>query len=151
MLNFPQPQDTNQLYWFLFLDIFLVPLPFEFQNPMGFSPSVLPFYFFFPLVRKMYWRKSRLSTPVFLGFPCGWAGKELACNVGDLGSIPGLGRSPWEGKGYPLQYSGLEKFLVDCNLLLLVTIAKDLTSVLHFSIHLIHLYPIFSLSLFFFF
>ena len=41
-------------------------------------------------------------------FPCGSAGKEPACNVGDLGSIPGLGRSPGEGKGYPLQYSGLE-------------------------------------------
>ena len=36
------------------------------------------------------------------------AGKESACNVGDLCSIPGLGRSPGEGKGYPLQYSGLE-------------------------------------------
>ena len=42
------------------------------------------------------------------GFPCGSAGKEPACNVGDLGSIPGLGRSPGEGKGYPLQYAGLE-------------------------------------------
>ena len=42
------------------------------------------------------------------GFPCGSAGKESACNAGDLGSIPGLGRSPREGKGYPLQYSGLE-------------------------------------------
>ena len=43
--------------------------------------------------------KDRLPTPVFLGFPCGSAGKESACNVGDLGSIPGLGRSPGEGKG----------------------------------------------------
>ena len=42
------------------------------------------------------------------GFPGGSAGKESACNAGDLGSIPGLGRSPGEGKGYPLQYSGLE-------------------------------------------
>ena len=42
------------------------------------------------------------------GFPCGSAGKESAYNVGDLGSILGLGRSPGEGKGYPLQYSGLE-------------------------------------------
>ena len=49
-----------------------------------------------------------LPTPVFLGFPCGSAGKESACNVEDLGSIPGLGTSPAEGKGYPLQYSGLE-------------------------------------------
>ena len=51
--------------------------------------------------------------PGFLGFPCGSAGKESACNVGDLGSIPGLGRSPGEGKGYPLQYSGLENSM-DC-------------------------------------
>ena len=43
-----------------------------------------------------------------LGFPCGSAGKESAFNEGDLGSIPGLGRSPGEGKCYPLQYSGLE-------------------------------------------
>ena len=43
-----------------------------------------------------------------LGFPCGSAGKESACTVGDLGLIPELERSPEEGKGYPLQYSGLE-------------------------------------------
>ena len=43
-----------------------------------------------------------------MGFPCGLAGKESTCNAGDLGFIPGLGRSPGEGKGYPLQYSGLE-------------------------------------------
>ena len=49
----------------------------------------------------------------FLGFPCGSAGKESVCNVGNLGSIPGLGRSPGEGKGYPIQYSGLENSL-DC-------------------------------------
>jgi len=47
------------------------------------------------------------------GFPCGSAGKESAWNVRDLGSIPGLGRSPGEGKGYPLQYSGLENS-TDC-------------------------------------
>ena len=43
-----------------------------------------------------------------MGFPGGSAGKESPFNVGDLGSIPGLGRSPGEGKGYPLLYSGLE-------------------------------------------
>ena len=48
-----------------------------------------------------------------LGFPCGSAGKESAYNAGDLGSIPGLGRSHGEGKGYPLQYSGLENSM-DC-------------------------------------
>ena len=46
-----------------------------------------------------------------LYIPCGSAGKESACNAGDLGSIPGLGRSPGEGKGYPLQDSGLENFM----------------------------------------
>ena len=45
-----------------------------------------------------------------LGFPCGSAGKESSCNAGYLGSIPELGRSPGEGKGYPLQYSGLENY-----------------------------------------
>ena len=43
----------------------------------------------------------------------GTNGKESACNAGDLGSIPGLGRYPGEGKGYPLWYSGLENFM-DC-------------------------------------
>ena len=43
-----------------------------------------------------------------MGFPCGSAGKESACNAGDLDLIPGLGRSPGEGKGYSLQYSGLK-------------------------------------------
>ena len=50
----------------------------------------------------------RLPTPVFLGFPCGSAGKESMCSEGDLGLIPELGRSPAQWKGYPLQYCGLE-------------------------------------------
>ena len=54
------------------------------------------------------WRRDRLPIPVFLGFPYGSAGKESACKVRNLGWIPGLGRYPGEGKGYPLQYSGLE-------------------------------------------
>ena len=48
-----------------------------------------------------------------MDFPCGSAGKESTCNVGDLGSIPELGRSPGEVNGYPLQYSGLEKNSMD--------------------------------------
>ena len=48
-----------------------------------------------------------------MGFPGGSDGKESTCNVGDLGSIPGLGRSPGEGNSYPLQYSGLENSM-DC-------------------------------------
>ena len=43
-----------------------------------------------------------------MGFPGGSAGKESTCNAGDLGLIPGLGRSPGEAEGYPLQSSGLE-------------------------------------------
>ena len=54
------------------------------------------------------WRRDRLPTLVFSGFPGGSDGKEFACNVGDLGSIPGLGRSPGGGHGNPLQYYGLE-------------------------------------------
>ena len=54
------------------------------------------------------WRRDRLSTPVFLGFPGGSDGKESACNAGDLGLIPGLGKSPGGGHGNPLQYSCLE-------------------------------------------
>ena len=60
------------------------------------------------MLPKICWRSDRLPTPVFLAFPCGSAGKESGCNVGDLGSIPVLGKSPEEGKDYPLQYSGLE-------------------------------------------
>ena len=50
---------------------------------------------------------------IYFCFPGGLAGKESACNVEDLGSILGLGRSPGEEKGYPLQYPGLENS-VDC-------------------------------------
>ena len=50
------------------------------------------------------WRRSSEA----LGFPGGSAGKESTCNAGDLGLIPGLGRSPGEGEGYPPQYSGLK-------------------------------------------
>ena len=50
---------------------------------------------------------------IMMGFPGDSAGKEPTCNAGDLGLIPGLGRSPGEGKGYPLQYSSLEKSM-DC-------------------------------------
>ena len=56
----------------------------------------------------MCWRRERLPIPVFLGFTCGLAGKESACNAKDMGWIPGLGRSPGEENGYPLQDYGLE-------------------------------------------
>ena len=64
----------------------------------------------------------------FLGFPGGSAGKESPCNVGDLGSIPGLGRSPREGNGYPLQYSCLENSM-DC---ILHGVAKSWTQLSNF-------------------
>ena len=56
---------------------------------------------------------NRFVCIIFQGFPCDSAGKESTCNAGDLGLIPGLGRSPGEGKGYPLHYSGLENSM-DC-------------------------------------
>ena len=79
-------------------------------------------------IGKVPWRRDRLSTPVFLGFPCGSAGKKSACNVGDLGSVPGLGRSPREEKVYPLQYSGLENSM-DC---LVRGVAKSRTQLSNF-------------------
>ena len=57
---------------------------------------------------KILCRRDRLPIPVFSGLPGGSDVKESTYNAGDLGSIPGLGRSPPEGKGCPLQYSGLE-------------------------------------------
>ena len=51
---------------------------------------------------------SQTSINTNKGFPGSSAGKESTCNAGDLGLIPGLGRSLGEGNGYPLQYSGLE-------------------------------------------
>ena len=72
------------------------------------NPSAMQRPCFNSWVGKICWKRGRLPTPVFLGFPGGSGGKESACNVGDLGSIPELGRSLEEGNGYPLQYSGLE-------------------------------------------
>ena len=66
------------------------------------------------------------------GFPCGSAGKESACNAGDLGSIPGLARLPGEGKGYPLQYSGLENSVNG--------VAKSQTRLRDFHVHCLCIY-----------
>ena len=63
-----------------------------------------------------------------MGFPGGSAGKESTCNAGDLGLIPGLGRSPVEGKGNPLQYSGLE-ISMDC---IIHGVAKSQTKLSNF-------------------
>ena len=79
-------------------------------------------------------RGDRLPTPVFLGFSCGLAGKESACNGGDLGSVPGLVRSPGERKGYPLQYSGLENS-TDC---IVHGVAKSRTRLSNFTFIFTH-------------
>ena len=63
---------------------------------------------FDPWIGKIPLRRDRLPIPVFLGFPGGSDRKESACNVGDLGLIPGLGRSLGGGHGNPFQYSCLE-------------------------------------------
>ena len=52
-------------------------------------------------VRKIPWRRDRLPTPVFMGFPGGSAGKESACNVGEPDSISGFGKIPWSRKWQP--------------------------------------------------
>ena len=82
-------------------------------------------------VEKIPWRRDRLPTPLFLGFPCGSAGKESACNAGDLSLVPGLGRSPREGNSYPLQYSGLE----NCMYCIVHGVAKSWTQLSNFHFH----------------
>ena len=69
---------------------------------------------------------------IALGFPCGSASKESAYKVGDLGSIPRLGRFPGEGKGYPLLYSALENSM-DC---IVHGVAKSQTQLSNFHFHL---------------
>ena len=71
------------------------------------NPPAMRRSWFDSWVGKIRWRRDRLPTPVLLGFPCGSGGKGPACNLGDLGSLPGSRRSPGDGKGYPLQYSRL--------------------------------------------
>ena len=89
----------------------LLPISHPINTPLGCHQA--------PDLGSLHHRAKSHQLPILqmvmymLGFPCGSAGKESACNAGDLGSIPGLGRSPGEGKGYPLQYSGLENSM-DC-------------------------------------
>ena len=73
------------------------------------------------------------SFPVPPGFPGGSEVKVSACNAADLGSIPGLGRSPGEGKGYTRQYSGLENSM-DC---IVHGVAKSQTGLSDFHFHLL--------------
>ena len=66
--------------------------------------TLIPIIWHLPVV----WMPFQGLTNTIMSFPGGSDGKESACNAGDLGSIPGLRRSPGGGNGYPLQYSGLE-------------------------------------------
>ena len=81
------------------------------KNPVGKWETLFDSW-----VVKIRWRRVMLPTPVFLGVPGGSAGKEFACNAGDLGLIPGLRRSLVEGKGYyivhgvPKSWSQLSNF-----------------------------------------
>ena len=99
------------------------------------SPRVIP-------VEDLSWESAARTTPqqleksVLLGFPCGSADKESTCNEGDLGLIPGLGRSTGEGNSYLFQYSGLENSM-DC---IVHGVAKSRTQPSDFHFH-------FSLSL----
>ena len=81
-------------------------------------------------------------TKALMGFPCGSAGKESACNAGDLSLIPGLGRSPGEENGYPSQYSGLENPM-DC---IVHGVAKNQTRLSNF--HHVHIVSFFLLRSF---
>ena len=68
----------------------------------------------------------------YIKLPSGSAGKELPWNAGDLGSVPGLGRSPGVGNSYPLQYSGLENSM-DC---LVHGVTKSQTWLNDFHVHI---------------
>jgi len=90
----------KKIYWSI-VDLFI-------QHPVSFKYTTkwISYTYIHPFL-------DSFLTQAIADLPCGSAGKESACNVGDLSSIPELGRSPGEGKGYPLQYSGLENS-TDC-------------------------------------
>ena len=95
-----------------------------------------------PITQRLMGRNHPQLSFLFLGFPCGSAGKESICNVGILGSIPGLGRYPGEGKGYLLQYSGLENSM-DC---IVHGVTKNRTWLSNFHFHMLKIskivYPV---------
>ena len=93
---------SNQIFHFLNLTISL---------DLYICPMLGVFFFFFNIafLSCQAQGQSRNTDALNIsGLLFGSAGRESTCNEGDLGLIPGLGRSPGEGKGYPLQYSGLE-------------------------------------------
>ena len=94
----------------IFTRLFQVSFVFASSYPLFSSPCSVYVYFGHSCIMYKYMGNSLIFVVSHLkaDFPCGSAGKESACNMGDLGLVPGLGRSPGEGKGYLLQYSGLE-------------------------------------------
>ena len=82
---------------------------------------------------EIHWKRDKLSTPVYLGFPGGSAGKESTCNIGDLGLIPGLGRSPEEGKA---THSSILAGKIPC---IVYGVAKSWTCLSDFDFHAVHL------------
>ena len=112
------------------------------KNPPAMEETLVRF-----LGREDLLEKGQATHSVFLGFPCGSAGKESTCNAGDLVSIPGLGRTSGEGKGYPPQYSGLENFM-DC---IVHGVAKSQTRLSNFHFHFvysIHFHFIYSIHIY---
>ena len=102
-------------WWEMFPRLFLfsASLTSSFRNVFAILGLLLLYIYF-----RISLSNSSKMIGIFIGitiylFPCGSTGKEYTCNVGDLGSIPRLGRSPGEGKGYSLQYSVLENSM-DC-------------------------------------
>ena len=102
------------------------------SNHLNLCRSLLLLTSIFPRI-KVFSKEAvlRIRYAKVQGFSCGSAGKEFACNVEDLGLISGLGRSPGEGKGYPLQYSGIEKSM-DC---IVHGVAKSWIRLSDFHIH----------------
>ena len=99
--------------------LFFSPTP----SPSPCSPEALSPVLYLPL--------SKLPPKSPRGFHGGSGGKEPACNTGDLGLIPGLGRTPGEGNGYTRQYSGLENSM-DCTV---HRVAKSWTPLRDFHFH----------------
>jgi len=126
------PGDSNVEYWYLNVLDFGITLLYLRKASLLPMEQLLRTPYISSSARKIPWRMDRLTTPVFLAFPGDSAGKESACNVRDLSSIPGLGRPPGEGKGYPLQYSGLENSM-DC---IVHRVAKNWTQLSDFHIYL---------------
>ena len=101
------------------------------------------FFFFF---NKVQFTCNIILASGVQGFLCGSADEESACNVGDLGLIPGLGRSPGEGKGYPLHYFGLENSR-DCIIHVVVKSQTQLSD-FHFQVYNIVIQYFYSLCIY---